>query len=232
MKLLFVATITLLLNGSTYAQEQTASLTVNTVDGHPRISISNRGTLAIEAFLVSVAQASTNTPFTRIYYDVHAGYRHDTVIPPDTSKEVPLPFIEGRSLPNPTLQAVVFSDGTTVGDPYWVNELLRRRVVLCERLREVMSLLQNVSDKNMSRDEAVKTVKDAHQARQAISKDVTRPEERIWNDQIFHIAARSLAGELRVNGQIPPAQTAAKSLINFYGAWLSDLQAAKPHLAE
>jgi hypothetical protein len=213
------------------AQEQNlASLSVTTTDDRPMLNIANQSKLPIEAFLVSVTNGKTNKPLTRIYYDTHAGYRHDSIIAPGTSYQRVLPHIVGEPAPIPTLQAVVFADGTTQGELYWVNELLRWRTVLTERLEENIALLNNISDHRLTRDSSIEIIENARQARLQASPGTARPEERIWNDQVFRMTKRSLQGELRVNGSVPDVPIATRHLLKFYSEWLSDLKSAKPQL--
>jgi hypothetical protein len=224
---------TLVVCAATAAQEQNvASLSVTTANNHPMLNIANQSKLPIEAFLVSVADGKANRPLTRIYYDTHAGYRHDSVIPAGTSYQATLPHIIGDPVPIATLQAVVYSDGTTQGDIYWVKELLRRRTVLIDRLQEIIALLRNISDQHLPRDLSIDILEKARQARLEASPGASRPEERVWNDQIFHITKRSLQGELRVNGSVPDVSVATQHLLKFYSEWLSDLQAAKPQMSQ
>jgi hypothetical protein len=231
MRVFLTVALALVVSAATVAQERNvASLSIATVNNRPVIVVANQSKLPIEAFLVSVADGRTNKPLTRIYYDIHAGYRHDSAIPSGTSYQGALPSIIGEPVPIPTLQAVVFSDGTTQGDAYWVKELLRRRTVLTDRLQEVIALLTNMSSQHLARDSSIDVLEKAHQARLQASPGAARPEERVWNDQIFRMTRRSLQGELRVNGNVPDVSVAIQHLLKFYGVWLSDLQAAKPQI--
>jgi hypothetical protein len=217
----------LLCSQTAAAQEQDVSMSVTTVEGHPMISITNAHSSPIEAFLVTVDVGPTSKPLTRIYYDVHSNYKRDVPIPPGTSQQVPLPSIVGQDLPVPTLRAVVFSDGTSVGDSTWVHELLHRRKILSDRMEEVMALLKTISDQKLTREEALDALEKARQARKNATSDATL-EERVWHDQVFYMAIRNLQGNQSASGKVPDFSRSLDRLNHALSGWLLDLQTAKP----
>jgi hypothetical protein len=165
-----------------------------------------------------------------IHYDIHSNYRHDVPIPPGTAHEVPLPHIIGKDLPVPTLRAVVFSDGSSYGDGFWVQELLLRRRILSDRIEEVMALLQNMSDQKLTQDQALEALQQAWKARREATASAT-PEERMWHDHIFYMATKNLQGNPHAtgtNGKVPDFSKVLNRLQNALSGWHDDLQSAKP----
>jgi hypothetical protein len=210
-----------------FAQEPVTSISVLTTDRQPVISVSNANSLPIEAFLITVDMEGTKRDLTRIYYDVHTNFRHDVAIAPGASTQVALPHIVERPLPVPELRAVVFSDGSTSGEAIWVAELLRRRAIVAERLKEVTGLLDQISSQNLTRDDAIALLQGAREARQKGTS--TAPvEERVLQDWVFVIAIDNIGRDLPVGGKVPEPRMVARVLGNRFAAWLLDLRIAGP----
>jgi hypothetical protein len=210
----------------TFAQPQDVSTSVVTVDGHSMITISNSHRVPIEAFLLTVDIDGANH-VTNIHYDIHSNYKHDVAILPGASHQVPLPHLVGKDLPVPTLRAVVFSDGTSLGEGLWVQELLHRRKILLDRMEEVMTLLQSMSDQGLSREQAHAALQKAWQAHREATSGATI-EERVWNDQVFYMATRNLEGRPRSDGTVPEFSASLRHLQRSLGEWHDDLQSSKP----
>jgi hypothetical protein len=241
----FLGVLLLLGCATVLAQDQKVSLSVVTTDKGPMINISNMDSLPVEAFLVTADDNEGRTRLTRIYYDVHFSYQQSQrmreifpQIPPGTSKQVPLPHLVGKELPVSILRAVVFSNGMTLGDEPWVNELLQQRGILADRLREVTGILQYISDRKLPRDEAITLLRQARDGRkQAVLATGATPEEQARHDQVFLMALLNLGGEPRPTQKTPEVMTEDDSLkrigalIRIYSAWLADIQHANPPLS-
>jgi hypothetical protein len=241
----FVGVLFLLGCATVLAQEQKVSVSVVTTDKGPMIKISNMDSLPVEAFLVTADDNEGRTRLTRIYYDVHSSYRQSQglkeifpPIPPGTSKQVPLPHLVGKELPDSILRAVVFSNGMTLGDEPWVNELLQQRSILADRLREITGILQYISDKQLPRDEAITLLRQARDERkQAALAAGATPEEQARHDQVFLMALMNLGGEPRPTETTREVMTEVDSLkrigalIRIYSAWLADIQNANPPIS-
>ena len=64
-----------------------------------------------------------------IFFDIAANYPQDQPLQPGTAMSKP---IQGRLgtggvTSNVAIRAVIFSDGSTAGDPAWVDKILARR---------------------------------------------------------------------------------------------------------
>jgi len=227
-------TLSVLLAATALAQEQPVSISVTTANGHPMVSVKNTHTLPLEAFLIEVNAATTNQRITRMFYDVHANYKHDTPISPGASTELPLPVSTVTptasatsavsSVPIPVLCAVVFSDGTTWGDGACIQDLLSRRKALAACLQDVMALLQRITDQNLTREQALAILQQAWKER----RQATPVDDQISNDQIFYGAISTLQGHPRADGSFPNFTKKANILQRAYAIWLADLEAAKP----
>jgi hypothetical protein len=125
---------------------------------------------------------------------------------------------------------VIFTDGTSLGDNFCVQELLHRRKILLDRLEEVSALLQSMSDQKLSRDQALEVLREARTARRDATAGGT-PEERMWNDHVFQMATMNLQGNPRTtgtNGNVSNFSKMLDRLSNALSAWHDDLQSAKP----
>ena len=227
-------TLSVLLAATALAQEQLVSISVTTANGHPMVSVKNTHALPLEAFLIEVNEATTNQRITRMFYDVHANYKHDTPISPGASTELPLPVSTVTpagnatsavsSVPVPVLCAVVFSDGTTWGDGACIQDLLSKRKALAACLQDVMALLQQITNQDLTREQALAVLQQAWRER----KQATAVDDQISNDQIFYGAIRTLQGHPRIDGSLANFTKTASVLHRAYATWLADLQAAKP----
>jgi len=146
-------------------QAEKASVALVVTSNKPTINVSNNHTIAMEAFLVTVkhspAEKLTMGP---VFYDVYTNYRHDKPISPGAQQQITLPVLRGQEAPVVTLQAVIFADGSSWGDPARVQEILHARQVLSNRLLEVSALLQKVAQEKPTREQALATIQAAWDA--------------------------------------------------------------------
>lgn len=211
------------------AQGPIVSMSVSTDNDHQIISVFNSHNLPIEAFVVSVDDSGKGDHLNRIYFDTHAAYRNDKPIVSGTSNQRPLPHLVGAPLPVTALRAVIFADGTTLGQESWVNELLHRRTILADGLRELMALLQKASDDKVTKDQAIASLQQARKAREltATAAGVTIWEQAI-QDLPFSIAISTLDPPLEVDANVREVSARIRAVNRFFAAWLADLQEAKP----
>jgi len=217
------------ISAGAYSQQQPVLISVGNMQANPTISIYNGYTLPVEAFLVTVETPATNRPVSRIYYDIHLNYRHDTTISPGASQQVPLPHALGQDLPVPTLRAVVFADGSTQGDAAWVDELLHMRKILAGRIEQVIGLLQNASNQKLTLQETLDIVRKAREASRNETPSATA-DERIRHEQAFYMAIRNLEHYQQRGGNASDSSRSLDHLTHVMTVWLSDLQAANPPL--
>jgi hypothetical protein len=94
----------------------------------------------------------------RTYYDIYTGPR-DHPIAPGAS----LTFQLGPNIGNieNQVRAIVFQDGSSDGDPTWINVIFARRVRLYDRLLALQGLLQQHSGTGISREQILALLRHA-----------------------------------------------------------------------
>jgi hypothetical protein len=140
---------------------------------------------------VTIDVAKAGKRLTRLYFDTHTYCRHDWPIATGKSKDLPLPHIVGNDLPVPEVRAVIFSDGTTLGDRVWIEELLQRRRIVSDRLREALAILQDGSKQNLTGEQIVSRLQTAREGRRQSRSQLT-PEEQVLQDMVFIDAIKTL----------------------------------------
>jgi len=226
MRMCFLAMLLLMMGATICAQQQDVSISVVTIDGHPMITVSNGHSLAIEAFVISVDMPDTSDRFM-IHYDVHSNFKHDTAIPPGGSQQVSLPRIVGKELPVPTLKAVVFSDGSILGDGSSAQDLLARRKILLARTEEVAALLRSMVTQKFSREQALAALQDAWKAsKEAVAG--SSPLERSWNDHVFYMATSNLEHIPSSGGNEQDISKLLNRVSRALDDWNADLKSARP----
>jgi hypothetical protein len=229
MKLLCAVLISLL-GTYAYAQSPDVSLNIKTSHEPPVIAITNAHIFPIEALLVTVDVSHNAARPWRIYYDSHINYKHDLPIAVGGSQELPLPHMADGPQPTATLRAVVFSDGSTLGDRSWVDELLGRRTVMIERLNEVLNLLDKISEQNLTKEQAITVLQQAREARIRASANES-PEEQALQGLVFYGAISSLDPPSAVAGKPHDVRTMIKYISRVYRDWLANVQCGKPLLS-
>src|SRR5262249_43581084 len=231
----FILVLSLVLLASVIAkgQQRDVTFSVKTSDGAPKMTITNLHGSPLEAFVISVDFSGGRRWPTRIFYDVHANFKHDTLISDGASKDLPLPRVVSGPQPAPILRAVIFADGTTVGEESWVNAILERRSVLLEALQETSLHLKNISERTLGALDAVVALNQALYARKDASDSAPAKqdvfERKIWREQVFQIAITHLEDRSKVaagtdNPQVPQA---INHLNRHFNDWMSDLRSAK-----
>jgi hypothetical protein len=226
-KLAFLAASILLVTGTGFAQSERVSLSLTADDARPMMRITNNYSSPITVFVVTVDLTTNARALTRFYFDAYANWKHDYPIPTGDYVEMPVPHAVGRPAPTPVFRAALFEDGTTWGDATWVDELLRRREILLDRLREVSETLREISAQGRGRDEALAFLERKREARAQANAGASA-EERLLHDRAFDIVIRNLGGDLRINGKIPDTFTAISRLQKRFDDWRSHVESAKP----
>ena len=212
------------------AQTLSVPISVKTLNDRPMVSLVNTKDSQIEAFLVTVDVAKAGKRLTRLYFDAHTYYRHDRPIPTGNSKEIPLPHVVGEDLPVPEIRAVIFSDGTTIGDGIWVEELLQRRRIVSDRLQEVVAILRDASKQNLTGEQTVAKLRGAQETRRHLSLQQT-PEEQVLQEMIFIDAIKTLQNGSQGAESSSALNAKIERLCKVFGDWSTDIQTAKPSLA-
>jgi hypothetical protein len=229
MRIFWLVVVLLLAETATYGQS--VSMTVTGTAEHPKIEVSNSAAIPIEALLVTVDPSRSGGHANRIYYDSRINFRHQFPIQAGQSGELPLPHPVGGPTPTAELRAAVFADGTTFGDEEWVKELLRRRQIMADRLQEVVTLLQRISDQHLSKEQAVADLQQALDARRQMSVNET-PEEQGLEGVALYGAIRSFDVPVLPEGKTYNVQRKITAIIDNYNDWLAHVESGKPALAK
>ena len=214
--------------GAAVATHGQVSMAVTGTDDKPLYVISNWSTVPIEAFLVSYDDSHRGGHLNRIYYDTCL-YPHELPITPGDSYEHQLPHAIGGPVPHAGLRAAVFADGTTFGDEEWVHELLRRRQIMADRLQEVITLLRSMSDKNLSKAQAIAILQQARAARMRASTGEL-PEEHAFECVVFDGAIGSFNAHDSADDNPYKVERKLRAMISTYTDSLALVQSAKPPL--
>ena len=128
-------------------------------DGKPLLQFTNDSELPIVA-LVMVEFPSLGME-GRTYSDVYTGPR-DKIIPPGASITLGLSSFRGSETKvRAEVRAVIFKDGSSAGDPVWVNAILARRLHLYDRYLSLHDLLNPLVGTGISREEVLEKLRAA-----------------------------------------------------------------------
>jgi hypothetical protein len=205
-----LALLTLVLSGASLAAQDerySTSLEVNE-HGQPILKITNLHSFPITGFLLTVnpnGQRSTRkNEIDDVFFDIYVEYRREKPIAPQESFSSGFPHFEGTPLAElaPQVRAVIFSDGTTAGEPAWVNRVLRRRARL---LTQLTAMLNTIREARTQKQEAVKLAEDLQARRDEVDKPQP-PEGRDFqyiDGKVLGVVIRYMRGGILMNG-VPP----------------------------
>ncbi|HEY4901983.1 MAG TPA: hypothetical protein VIH89_00785 [Candidatus Sulfotelmatobacter sp.] len=129
-------------------------------DGKPSLLLTNDSEIPITAFVL--VEFPSLGMEGRTYFDVYTSVR-DHVIPPGASITRGLSFFPGSD-PNKVraeVRAVIFKDGSSAGDPVWINAVLARRFRLHDRFLALHDLLSERVGTGISREEILDLLRTA-----------------------------------------------------------------------
>lgn len=144
---------------------------INTVSGWQE-RIENRSSASIVAmnFHISCPPRSGEPRFDYDFrFDYLVNYGHDTAIPRGAFYSLPVPQ-DGVDCPG-GINAVLFSDGHTEGEPTALSEIVDRRVGVSEALNVVLPLLGKISE---SSSEPIDVAHILENQSQLVSKDQSK----------------------------------------------------------
>lgn len=165
------------------------------LDGKPTLQLTNSSDQPITAFMMvefpSVGMEG------RTYYDFYLN-SHERPILPGASITKDLSFFKGSD-PNKIraeVKAVIFKDGSSAGDPIWVDVILARRVRLYDRLLSLRELLSRQVGTGISREGSAALL----QAAQA-DADRQLPDDdlRVVDDLAFQSAISTITGNTQAS---------------------------------
>lgn len=186
----------------------------------PRFQIWNDSDRAITAFAVTTE--SVNGLFMvedRTFYDMYVSAGWDTPIYPHASKTLPIGFFPGSDTTKlaSRVRALVFEDGSVVGEDVWIKAILARRNHFHTSLIALHGLLAQENGSSVSSREVGRKI-DA--AKAAMRERTPADEFRTVDDAVYDSAIRTLGHE---------KQTDATAHL---WAYLHALEAGIKHLSE
>lgn len=150
-------------------------------DGNPSLQFTNDSELPIFAF-VMVEFPSLGVE-GRTYYDFYVNQRELPIAPGSSITRGLSSFQGSEAKVRAEVRAVVFQDGTSDGDPVWVNAILAQRLRLYDRLRSVHELLEKQVNTGISREGILQML----QAAQADAEKQTPDDDlKPVDSTVFH----------------------------------------------
>jgi hypothetical protein len=145
-------------------------------DGKPSLQVTNDSESPIVAFVK--VDFSTGLE-GRTYYDAYIN-RRDLPIAPGAS--ITLGLGSNLSKVQDQIRAIVCEDGSSAGDPVWINAIFARRTRLYDRLLSLHELLRQQVGTGISREGLISLVQDA-QAK--ADKQLPDDDLRVVDDVVF-----------------------------------------------
>lgn len=120
-------------------------------DGKPSLQLTNDSALPITAFIM-VEHPSLGLE-GRLYCDVYVTPQRDHLILPGKPITIGLSHFEASDVSKvrAEVRAVIFKDGSTAGEPAWINAVLIRRVRLYDRLLALHDLFEGMVGAGLTR---------------------------------------------------------------------------------
>lgn len=199
------------------AYHHTLSLDLN---GKPTLQLTNDSELPIVAFFM--VEFPSLGMEGRTYYDYHINQR-ELPIPRGATVTRGLSSFEGaEEKVRAEVRAVIFQDGSTAGDPVWVNAILARRLRLYDRTLSLYNLLERQVDTGISREALVALLK---KTQDEADRQLPEDDLRVMDDLAFYGAISTVDKNRQVK---------VETILERYLAYLrwraEQLQRSRPRL--
>ena len=194
-----------------------------TENGRYNISVENQGKLAIMAWAVEVTDNSSSSAAAvplHIFFDTAANYPQDQALQPATAGSKPIPGRIGASSTgaNVVMRAVVFADGSTAGDPAWINKILARRRRIYIAINKVEEIVRDAVGREQRIDQIVS---DVSRERLVARQETEDADINAATDRVYSIAAGLLNSTRKLND-------ATQAIWNIYEPWRGALYSSVP----
>lgn len=208
------------------AQSQPAdkrfSVSLKPENGRYNIAVENQGRLAIMAWAVDVTDTTSSSAAPsplHIFFDTAANYPQDQPLQPGTVVSKPVAGRLGMGGgANIAMRAVIFSDGSTAGDPAWINKILARR----RRMYVAMGSIQEIVREDVSRQQRIdQIVSDVTRERLVARQQTEDPDVNAATDRVYSIATGLLNSTKKLND-------ATQAIWNIYEPWRGALRNSVP----
>lgn len=194
-----------------------------TENGRYNISVGNQGTLAIMAWAVEASDSSSSSAAAsplHIFFDTAANYPQDQPLQPGTSVGKPINGRIGANGGSATvaMRAVIFSDGSTAGDPAWIDKILARR----RRMYIAINKVEEIVREDVSREQRIdQIVSDISRERLVARQQTEDADINAATDRVYSIATGLLNSTKKLND-------ATQAIWNIYEPWRGALRSSAP----
>lgn len=234
--LLFAGTCSVAASG---ADDPRLNVTTETTsDGHVLFKVENLSVQPITAMVLLVTHTFPANPGRS-----GQSLRYfDSLISSDTERDLTqyqthtftLPKISGPHAAGvrsePALKAAIFADGSSYGDPEWVNRLILGRKAASRDLEDAIKMLQSAKASGASGEALAKGVADAKSAK---VKEAQVPEERMAAGQVYDTITWSLKSDTTRGPSAGALSVAARidELVSRFRRQQQQLSNSKPSVA-
>lgn len=208
----------------TQLAEKRFSVTLKPAEnGRYNISVENQGTLAIMAWAVETSDSSSSSAAAsplHIFFDTAANYPQDQPLQPRTSGSKPINGRIGANGGSATvaMRAVIFSDGSTAGDPAWIDKILARR----QRMYLAINKVEEIVREDVSRELRIdQIVSDISRERLVARQQTEDADINAATDRVYSIATGLLNSTKKLND-------ATQAIWNIYEPWRGALRSSVP----
>jgi len=193
-----------------------------TENGRYNISVENQGRLAIMAWAVDVTDTSSSSAAPsplHIFFDTAANYPQDQPLQPGTAVSKPIAGRLGTGGgANVAMRAVIFSDGSTAGDPGWINKILARR----RRMYVAIGNVEEIVREDVSKEQRIdQIVSDITRERLVARQQTEDADVNAATDRVYSIATGLLNSTRKLND-------ATQAIWNIYEPWRGALRSSVP----
>jgi hypothetical protein len=194
-----------------------------TENGRYNISVENQGKLAIMAWAAEVTDNSSSSAAVvplHIFFDTAANYPQDQPLQPGTAGSKPIPGRIGASSTgaNVVMRAVIFADGSTAGDPAWIDKILARRRRMYIAINKVEEIVRDAVGREQRIDQIVS---DVSRERMVARQQTEDADINAATDRVYSIATGLLSSTRKLND-------ATQAIWNIYEPWRGALHSSVP----
>ncbi len=208
----------------TQPAEKRFSVTLKPAEnGRYNISVENQGTLAIMAWAVETSDNSSSSVAAsplHMFFDTAANYPQDQPLQPRTTVNKPINGRIGANGGSATvaMRAVIFSDGSTAGDPAWIDKILARR----QRMYVAINKVEEIVREDVSREQRIdQIVSDISRERLVARQQTEDADINAATDRVYSIATGLLNSTKKLND-------ATQAIWSIYEPWRGALRSSVP----
>lgn len=194
-----------------------------TENGRYNISLDNQGRLAILAWAVEAMDNSSSSSASQplhVFFDTAANYPQDQPLQPGTSMTKAMPGRIGTIAAgvNVAVRAVIFADGSTAGDPAWIDKVLARR----RRMYVAINSVEQIVRDGVAREQRIDQITSDVARERLVARQQTEDADiNAATDRVYAIATGLLGSTRKLND-------ATQAIWNIYEPWRAALSSSVP----